>query len=171
MPTITEGLAELKTITARLAKKRQFIQSHLIRDAERIDPLDKQGGSINAIKAEMQAVRDLEDRAVAIRSAVNRANANTELTVGGTARTVEQWLIWRREVSRGQVEFLSTLTNHVERARQRDPYSGRGKDELGLIVNIDEKQLAADTEKLVEILGELDGRLSMVNATTVIEIK
>lgn len=169
--TITEGLAELKTLAARLAKKRQFVSSHLTRDADRLDPLDKQGGSINAVKEAMQGIHDLEERVVAIRSAINRANANTKVTIADTARTVEQWLVWRREVSRGQVEFLGTIRKILDQARARDPYAGRSKDDQGFIVNIDEKKLGSDMEQLVTILGELDGKLSVVNATTHIELE
>ena len=169
--TITEGLAELKTVAARLAKKRQFVSSHLTRDADRLDPLDKQGGSINVLKSEMQGIHDLEERVVAIRSAINRANAATKVTVADTTRTVEQWLIWRREVSRGQVEFLGTIRKVLDQQRVRDPYAGRSKDDQGFVVNIDEKKLGSDMEQLVTILGELDGKLSVVNATTQLELE
>ena len=170
MATITEGLAELKTVAARLAKKRQFVTSNLMREADRLDPMDKQGGSIKVVKSEVQGIKDLEDRLVTIRSAINRANATTTVTIGETTRTVEQWLIWRREVSRGQVEFLSVLRRAIDAARQRDPYNRGSKDEPGFLVNLDEQKLGQDTEQLVEILGELDGRLSVVNATTQLEL-
>jgi len=171
MPTITEGLAELKTIAARLAKKKQFVGSQLIREADRLDPLDKQGGSMNVLKSEMQAIHDLEERIVSIRSAINRANASTKVSIGETTRTVEQWLIWRREVSRGQVEFLGGIRQKIDQVRARDPYNRGSKDEPGFIVNLDEKKLGTDTEHLVQILGELDGKLSVVNATTAIELE
>jgi len=168
---ITEGLAELKTVAARIAKKRQFVTSHLMREADRLDPLDRQGGSINVVKQELQGIRDLEERVVAIRSAINRANSSTKVTAGGVTRTIEQWLVWRREVSRGQVEFLGTVKKAIDMARQRDPYNRGSKDEPGFLVNLDEQKLGQDMEQLVSVLGELDGQLSVANATTEMDLQ
>lgn len=44
MLTITEGLAEIKTLKARIEKKRQGIGPYIVRPAQMRDPMEKDGG-------------------------------------------------------------------------------------------------------------------------------
>lgn len=66
--TITEALAELKTINARLETRRQNVGQYLMRDARLKDPLETDGGSVEYVTRERQAIKDLEERIVQIRT-------------------------------------------------------------------------------------------------------
>ena len=55
--TITEALAEIKTVGKRVEKKREFIKSFLARQDGIKDPLEKDGGSYQAIARERQLKR------------------------------------------------------------------------------------------------------------------
>ena len=57
------------------------------------------GGSVSAIKRELQAIHDLEERMVRIRRAIQHANQVTNVTIGKQARSIADWLVWRRDVS------------------------------------------------------------------------
>lgn len=116
--TITEGLAEIKTVGKRLAKKRQFVSDYLFRQERMKDPFAKDGGSEAAINATLQSIGDLENRIVRIRGAVAAANAIATLTIDGDARTVQDWLVWRREVAPGQQSFLASLRQTLQSVRQ-----------------------------------------------------
>ena len=59
--TITEALAEIKTIEKRIDKKRQSLQPYIARMDGVKDPLEKSGGSAAFIKAERQAIGDLQN--------------------------------------------------------------------------------------------------------------
>jgi hypothetical protein len=97
--------------------------------------------------------------------------------------SVAEWLIWRREISEGHKAFLNNLTAALNAVRTKIQQQG-GKVVANvaqvtsldssappeLIVNIDEKQLIQDRETLEDALGQLDGRLSLFNATQVIEL-
>ena len=72
--TITEALAETKTIDKRISKKRTFVTDYLFRQDALRDPLEKEGGSVAAIEATRQAIGDLEKRLVDIRRAIARAH-------------------------------------------------------------------------------------------------
>jgi hypothetical protein len=175
--TITEGLAEIKTIGKRVQKKREFILSHLMRQEQLKDPLAASGGTEAAIKAELQAVDDLEERRVDIRRAIQAANAATNLTVGLGNMSIADWLIWRREVAPGLGVFYNQLRNHIDRVRseaQRKGYMTVGADAAArpgdIIVHVDEQLLATQIDNLEETLGTLDGALSLKNATTFIEV-
>jgi hypothetical protein len=173
--TITEALAEIKTINKRLMKKRDFVLSHTIRDDKLKDPLEKDGGSQKVLDAERQSISDLEARVVRLRSAINKSNQETKLTIGSATRTVSDWLIWRREVMPAYQKFLVQMNAKIQSGREALAYSrhraGDDEDVSDLVVNIDEKALGTEAEELEGILGNLDGQLSLLNATVSIEIE
>lgn len=175
--TITEGLAELKTIAKRLAKKREFIVMYLGRQELVKDPLAKDGGSVEAIKRERQAIADLERRVVQIRRGIAFANATTLITLDLETRSIADWLTWRREVAPGAQQFLAQLRDRLQAARREAQQKGvavvsavatAGPEPkpTDLVVNIGEAELATEIESLENILGQLDGALSLKNATT-----
>lgn len=100
--TITEALAEIKTIFKRIETKKNSIGQYMYRLENQKDPLEKDGGSAEFIQRELQAISDLEERVVALRRAIAEANCNTTIEVDGVKRTIEDWLIWRREIASGR---------------------------------------------------------------------
>lgn len=175
--TITEALAEIPTIQKRIQKKREFIKNYLYRQSSIRDPHEKSGGSSILIEAEAQAVVDLENRLVAIRSAIQKSNLETEITIGHLARSVSDWLTWRREIAGGVQSYLRDITNTLVGIRaeaQRRGASVTDKDTgaftQDIIVNINEKRLTENIEYMEELLGTLDGQLSLKNATTLIDV-
>lgn len=178
--TITEALAELKTLGKRVESKRAFILSYVARQEIVRDPLANQGGSDAAIKAERQSVADLEERAVTIRLAINAANVATLVTVGSTTRSIAGWLTWRRDVAPKVKAFQATLRNQIMGVRQQaqqkgmqivqNNQSGSDASDKNIIINVDEKALAEEIEAMETTLGTLDGLLSLKNATVLIDI-
>ncbi len=170
--TITEALAEIKTIGKRIATKRNFIGEHLARQNNMKDPLEADGGSTKQIASELQAIGDLEERIVGLRRAIIVANMETKLELHGTTRSVQDWLTWRREVSKPQAKFLATLNSNIirfrgEAAKQMlqvtNEESAGGND---IVIHLDEKKLFKKTEEMQTVLGTLDGQLSLLNART-----
>lgn len=175
--TITEGLAELKTLAKRIQKKREFIIQYLGRQELVKDPLEKDGGSVEAIRRERQAISDMQSRIVSIRSAIAFANSTTHVTIEGEFRSIANWLVWRREVAPTHKQFLEQLRTRLEQARREAAGKGVGivsavamagveAKPTDLIVNISEQAIATEIEHLETVLGRLDGVLSLKNATT-----
>ncbi len=176
--TITEALAEIKTIGKRIEKKRQFISQYLVRQEIVKDPLHNQGGSVSALKAEAQAIVDLEERLVALRRGIAKVNATIALVVCGQERTIGDWLTWRREVAPGRKVALGALRQTLVNFRAQQTQKGMtvrtepsaDPTDKDIIVNVDERAVATDAEKIEEVLGTLDGLLSLKNATTTFDL-
>lgn len=176
--TITEGLAEIKTIGKRLASKRAFVSTYLGRQEGLKDPLANEGGSREAIARERQSILDLEERIVGIRRAIQAANVSNTITVEGVTRTIADWLVWRREVAAGQQAFLAVIRRDIANARREAQQKGyaivpsteSAREITDIIVNVDEREVSKESETMEAILGALDGQLSLKNATVLIEI-
>lgn len=174
--TITEALAEIKTIGARIQKKRESVMRYFSRDARLLDPMKDEGGSTEFVRRERQAIEDLEERVVKIRTAIQIANLSNRLQIGSQVRTVQAWLNWRREVANSAKGFLQQLANQLNAVRQnaqrqgQQVVAGESYSPGDVIVSVNERELAAEIESTEEILGQLDGKLSLFNATVPVEV-
>ena len=176
--TITEALAEIKTIEKRVEQKLSFVSSHLGRQDGVKDPLEKDGGSPQVIARTLQSISDLHNRIVELRSGIAKANTMTTITIEGVTNTIADWIIWKREVAPKTKELHSKLKHGISSIRQTARQSNvqivaagnTANSPSDIVVNIDEMQLAKDIEQLENILGQLDGQLSLKNATTFIDI-
>lgn len=178
--TVTEALQEIKTINARIAKKQENVIRYFARDASLKDPLLKKEGDVGSaafIKQERQGITDLEGRIVAIRTAIQKKNLATTLTLHNISRSVAEWLTWRREVAPRTKGFMDQMIGHLN--RWRDEAQRRGKTvtkdqntaaENEVIININDLELMEDVQRIEQLLGDLDGKLSLLNATMLIEI-
>ena len=97
--TITEALQEVKTIDARIQKKKEFIFNFLFRQNNQRDPHEKDGGSASLISKERQSINDWLERKISIRNAINVANAENSITIKDQSRTISEWLVWKRDVA------------------------------------------------------------------------
>lgn len=184
--TITEALAELKTIEKRLEKKRSAVLQNLGRNSRLTDPMaSEEGGSIGWVKRERQAIKDLQSEIVAIRSAILKSNVESKTTMGDTTKTVFEWLTWRREVAPNERTFLASINQTIRANREKVQQKGGRVVSAGvtavvqasgdappeeILLHLNEAELLAEQENLEKVLGDLDGRLSLLNATTVINI-
>lgn len=176
--TVTEALAEIKTIEKRVAKKQQFVIQNLVRQEKFRDPFEADGGSATRIEQERQSISDLNQRKVDIRRAVQESNAKETIEIDGEVRSIADWLVWRREVAPELDRFMDSMINTIVSHRQDAQRRGfqvvttadvatRPDD---LIVNVSEYQLSEDYDHLEQVLGALDGQLSLKNATIFIEV-
>jgi hypothetical protein len=167
--TITEAFAELKTIQARLKKKREFIGSHLLYPDAIKDPLANDGGTLQVVQREQQAISDLQERLIRIRYAMQTANLVNSITIAGKTRSIAEWLAWRKDLQEGERSFLANIRRSIDNTRTN--VRAKGDDPAKtVVVNVDEGDLGARMEALETIASTLDGQLSLKNATVVIEV-
>ncbi len=172
--TITEALAEIKTIGKRLASKRSGIMGYLAHQEGVKDPLEKEGGSVEHVRRERQAIDDLEERIVKLRAGIRNANEHTTITVEGTTRSIHDWLTWRREIASGHRAHLEQIRQTIMGIRanahkaqaQVIPPGGVAAAPVDYHIHVDEAALLKELESVDIILSTLDGQLSLKNATT-----
>lgn len=180
--TVTEALAEIRVLEKRLDKERNFAGQFCARISTVRDPLEKEGGSPAAVAASVQKIADLEANVVAIRKAIQDANAATELSIDtdflpSPVTTVQTWLMWKREVMPKRIGWINGVLQAIERSRNEIRQKHAGGVKVGdvlvdvqLTVDIDEAALRAESKELEAMVEKVDGLLNLKNATTVIEI-
>lgn len=177
--TITEALAEIKTIDKRIKAKREFVKQYSFRQEQFKDPLEKDGGSLAAVASARQAIADLQSRIIKIRTRIQQSNLGSTLQIGEEVYTVAEWLTWRKEIAPFALHFLRELTSGLRTVRQQAQAKGAAVIGAGavpttptdVVINLNEGELSKQIENLEMLLGQLDGRLSLFNATTTIELE
>jgi hypothetical protein len=179
--TITEALAEIKTTQARILKKRTVIQQNVARHAVMVDPFASEGGSKKYIEQEQQSVRDLEERVITLRRAIAKANEEYKINIDGTVRTIAEWITWKRDIVPGLKIHISSMLAGIAAAKEDvkrrgglfvDPDKvGTGDEAMTQVVMLaDEPKIIKQNEQLEELLGRLDGQLSLKNATITLDV-
>lgn len=175
--TITEALAEIKIIQKRIATKQDLVGKHVMRHAVLRDPFDSDGGTRTVILRERQAIRDLQTRLVAIRTAIQRANSEATITINDTTMTVAEWLNWRRDCAPINEAWLKRVRQSVDADKRKITTQGAvitadsGATGVNDVIQLwSDLEIASDIEQLDDVLGKLDGRLSLVNATMQINV-
>jgi len=144
-----------------------------------------EGGSVKYVEQERQGIQDLESRIVTIRTAIQRSNLETKTTVNDKTMSVAEWLTFRREVAASRQQFLANINNTVRAIRDKVTKDGgrvvaanvaataiveANRPPMEVYIHLDEKALLEEQEMLEKTLGDLDGKLSLLNATTVIDV-
>jgi len=174
--TITEALAMLHVTDKKIAKRREEILKYACRVTDLMDPIKSDGGSQVYVEKMYQSVEDLLNRMLDIKRAIRKANEGTELTVGKHTLSVADWLEWRRtlsvQIGRHNAQVASTIQNlrdHTGKMK-REASADSPNVNLDVMVNLNEEELARAAEEHEVILAELDGKLSLLNATTYVEM-
>ncbi len=175
--TITEALAELKLITNKVAKKQEWVLQNLVKPKHIADPLVDKGGLVAVMKQEMQAINDLQTRAVVIRRSIMASNIATQATVLEVTKTIYEWLVWKKDIAQNKNRFLSSIYANTKREFDKianQPQAAKTDDNKTILIeleaNTDYMQCTTDAAYIQEILDKLDGVLSLKNATTTIEV-
>lgn len=174
--TITEGLAEIKLIQKKIEKKVANIKANATRFDHVPDPYAKEGGSQELVKRELQSVADLDARLVAIRGAIALANISTKLAIGEHTKTIYDWITWKREIAEQRISMFRDVITSTRSAVDKEAKNPQaikdleGKVALAkLIVNADLSALQHQYEQAGSLMEQVDGKLSLKNATTFIE--
>lgn len=172
--TITEGLAEIKLITKKIASKKEYIGSNLVRIEGTKDPL---GDGRLEIAKEVQSINDLYTRIVMIREAIAKANLQNTIAINGQTMTINSWLAFKREAGPHLTTFYKELYKNININQQNNVVRPQvTKDDNGnvklvnYIYNYDLKAANDNAVSYQDIMDKLDGQLSLKNATVTIEI-
>lgn len=174
--TITEALSELNLISKKLDKQRHALKGACLKYSEHTDPYASDGGAKAFYNKTKQSIVDLEDNLVKIRKAIHAKNIETEITIKGLTKTIDEWLSWKKDIYEGSKNSLNDIENIINREVEEIKKNPKvKKDEADNVVLLtlepseDLAEIEKSKERLLTIYENLDGQLSLKNATTIIE--
>jgi hypothetical protein len=188
--TIARALTRLKTIKAQLQKINNDIGNYGAISSKSRSPLGDPKASLDKnhnqaiehIRSLYQQFEDLTKEYIKIKTAIDKANMQTIITVANKTMTIQEALVYRRDISKFVQELLGKYGQAVNRAtdevyRHNASIKTDGMDEAAVKVVLSEVLYLVPKEKIQEsenfltaFLVELDGILNEVNAITEIEI-
>jgi hypothetical protein len=119
----------------------------------------------------------LYNRLIKIRGAIATANLNNTITIDNTKMTIQDWLVWKREVADKQHRLFNkvhTSTKSLMDTAAAQPKAYKDADGnpkfSNLLANLDYGKYLKSDEHVVSMLEQLDGQLSLKNATITIEV-
>lgn len=173
--TITEALSETKLIKKKIDSKKEFIKANFARQGNVIDPYETEGGSRKKNESELQAIKDLESDLIEIRNAINEANKTIMVALGGREMSIAEWLVYRRDVLPERKTFYQWLQNGyanlIKQGREKDfEIKDDARTEKQVTINVNQKDVQDEIERLIEIEENLDAKLSLINATSFVEV-
>lgn len=175
--TITEALSEVNLIKKKIEAKKQAILNNLAKCKHLPDPYEKQGGGAKTNQAELQAIKDLSQRLIKIRTEISQANIHNQIMINGFTQSIHDWLTWKREVAPDKQAFFKDLA--AKDKQNRDHWAKTPqvfKTETGetrlaeFESNVDYAEIVKESEVIGDCLEKLDGQLSLKNARIEIEI-
>lgn len=188
--SIKRGLTRLKTIKAQLndisSKIRKYGAGSSKDKFDFVDTRTTRKKNHEEARKEVaslyQQFDDLVKEYSKIKKAINKANLETNITVGGKTMSIDDALTYQRHIQ----EYVRTLVNQYNRSvadaeskvnRYNIGVNVEGlspaerEEELASIVYlVDPKSIKEKDKFLVEFLSELDGCIDESNVLTQIEI-
>ncbi|QNR70448.1 hypothetical protein IAQ67_28455 (plasmid) [Paenibacillus peoriae] len=188
--TIARGLTRLKTIKAQLASVGTDVGNVAVINNKKRSPMGEQKVAIDknhnqaleAVNSLYQKFNDLIAEFTKIKLAIDKANLTTIIVIGGKSMTIQEALIYRRDIQ----DYVRALNNQYARAvtaakNEVESYNRNlnteGMDDTTLnkvmadvLYLVPPARITEVNEFLVEFMTELDGTLNEVNALTEIEV-
>lgn len=171
--TVSEALTEVKLIYRRISSAKEMAKQYATCPAKEIDPLAAEGKtSRDFVLAQINSIQDLVSNLTKIRSVIAAANAQTNMTIMGQTKSVQDWLKWKSESGPQLLAALREIQSAVYESRQGGRLSAlrTGAAPADVRVNLDEHKLLDMISVNDEILTSIDGQLNLVNAQTFVTI-
>lgn len=174
--TITEALSEINLIKKKIEQKTKTVSQYLVSAEHFPDPYASEGGLEKFLRQEIQSLNDLKRRLTKVRSAIAKANLENEITVNEQTMLIHDWLTWKREIANDTGAFysavISTVNNQVNAATKNPQVYQNKEGKMELVkfkINVDLPSFIKAQEILEQTKEQLDGKLSLKNATILVQ--
>ena len=173
---IQEGLSKLKTIRKRMQDIRGDVREFSVWNSKIKHPWGIKGGNQDynikeaeqVARSKIQSYHDLKNEFLRIKTAIDRTNIQTKITVAGKEFTLHEAILYKREVA----EMLQELVGNYEHCAlkvKRDVDRENEKDNVSVksdVIYLFPSDEVEKTRKFInEFLEEVDGKMQIANAT------
>ncbi|TCS96808.1 hypothetical protein [Hazenella coriacea] len=176
---IQQGLSELKLIKKRMAKIKEELSTYSAWSSKKKHPWGIKGANQEytvkqaekEVQAKIQAYHDLSQRFFLIKSAIDRTNLETKVTVAGKTFTLHEALLYKNhliEMNKNLVDACDVAIRRAEMEVER--YNNKkdrdSVDNADLLYLFPRQEIEKVNQFNIEFMEQVDAALQIANATT-----
>lgn len=166
---IIEGLKELKLIESKMKKNNEKIEKYSsILDNER-PQFESESHQIQEVKNLVQSNKDLQERYLELKAAIERTNLSTKVKIDGQAKehTIYELIIIKRKLGDLIKQTYTSMNTKQAASRLSSSRSSLGGSIAPKVVPLyDERTKNEALDAHENFMSVIDGRLEVVNAVT-----
>lgn len=176
---IQQGLSELKLIKKRMAKIQEDLATYSAWSSKKKHPWGMKGTNQEysvkqaekEVKARIQSYHDLSRRFFSIKTAIDRTNLETKMTVAGKTFTLHEALLYKNQLVDMNQQLVDACNQAIRKA-ESDVERFNAKKERDALETADLLYLfpRQEVEKVnqfnIEFMEQVDAALQIANATT-----
>jgi len=161
--SVTQALSELKLVRKRIESVVEGVEFTTLKKAN--DMLDVAKFSTKATAAH-QSFTDLLARYNALKAAIVKSNATTQVTIAGITYTIAEAVERKRTI-----EFERDLLNRFQRQykKVREDYAAHQLNEQARVDRLLTTELAKDSKTNVEVIQQLTATFLAQNKATIVD--
>ncbi len=167
---IIEALKELPLIKKKINTNRQRIADYCCLYSFEDSPFGDIGDHQKNFDSLLQSSEDLVKRYERIKLALSITNAGIKVTINNEEKTIAEWITYRTETGEIQKSIYKSLQVETAQARLRNTAVDLDKG-LKRTSFYDEKKRNDNIDHVEDLLGSIDAKLEVVNATTDLSVE
>ncbi|WP_044639830.1 hypothetical protein [Risungbinella massiliensis] len=176
---IQQGLSELKLLKKRMAKIQEELSIYSAWSSKKKHPWGIKGANQEysvkqaekEVQAKIQSYHDLTKRFFQIKSAIDRINIQTKITVAGKTFTLHEALIYKNHLIEMNQDLVHSCHDAIERAEKEvERYNQKrdrdSVDDADLLYLFPRNEVEKINQFNIEFMEQVDGAMQIANATT-----
>lgn len=159
---IIEGLKKLNLLDKKMKHNCNAIEKYASQVSSEKPIFESEKEQKNQVRQLIQANKDLFEEYLSLKDKIDKTNATVEITIGDETRTINQFLNIHRKMGKNLTDTFTSLNDN-------NGYSKllKYKDEnIHIIRHYDEKSKNNNLRYWQDLIGDISGKLEVVNATT-----
>ncbi|MFC7441987.1 hypothetical protein [Laceyella putida] len=176
---IQQGLSELKLIKKRMAKIQEELSTYSAWSSKKKHPWGIKGANQEysvkqaekEVQAKIQAYHDLAQRFFTIKSAIDRTNLETKITVAGKTFSLHEALLYKNHLIAMNKSLVEACNLAIRRAESEvERYNSKKErdsvDNADLLYLFPRQEVEKVNQFNIEFMEQVDAALQIANATT-----
>ena len=168
--TITEGLKRLKTIEKRIDSNSIDITKYASGLATQRPLFESEEKQIQEVKSLVQSSMDLQAEYLRLKRQIELTNLHTQVVIAGESRPISDWLHIKRKLADLAIATYRALNDAAAQGstRQERAFAQPTGSSAQVVRYFKESEKNAKLREWEDVKAAIDGRLEVINATTML---
>lgn len=170
---IIEGMKRLRVIKKRMANNIESVNKYAAIVSNERPMFGSEDQQKKEVKQIIQSNLDLLNEYLKLKKRIERTNLQTVVEIGGVDYTISDLLILKRELVQLVVQTYDALNTNLAQMKlnalsRQHHVAGQQGESLRIDHMFDEKEKNKELRKWQDLYDNIDSRLEVINATTIL---